>query len=67
MIGLVLNKVVVYSQTPTFNATPVVAACLAAVRRGIEVTLYLDIGFNDAVSCICISFRCLSNIMNVVS
>jgi phosphatidylserine/phosphatidylglycerophosphate/cardiolipin synthase-like enzyme len=40
------NKI--FIQTPTFNATPVVAACLAAVRRGIEVTLYLDIGFNDA-------------------
>ncbi|KZT52557.1 hypothetical protein CALCODRAFT_520622 [Calocera cornea HHB12733] len=34
-------------QTPTFNASPVVAAALAACRRGIEVVLYLDLGFND--------------------
>lgn len=39
------------SQTPTFNAAPVIPAALDAVRRGVEVTLYLDIGFNDAVSC----------------
>lgn len=38
------------SQTPTFNAAPVIPAALDAVRRGVEVTLYLDIGFNDAVS-----------------
>ncbi|KZO91603.1 hypothetical protein CALVIDRAFT_541638 [Calocera viscosa TUFC12733] len=34
-------------QTPTFNASPVVSAALAACRRGIEVVLYLDLGFND--------------------
>ena len=38
----------VFIQTPTFNAPPVVEACLAAVRRGIKVTLYLDLGFNDS-------------------
>ncbi|KZT34488.1 hypothetical protein SISSUDRAFT_1009878, partial [Sistotremastrum suecicum HHB10207 ss-3] len=37
----------VFIQTPTFNASPVVPATLDACRRGIEVTLYLDLGFND--------------------
>ncbi|EMD40285.1 hypothetical protein CERSUDRAFT_90999 [Gelatoporia subvermispora B] len=37
----------VFIQTPTFCAAPVVDAVLAAVRRGIEVTLYVDVGFND--------------------
>lgn len=53
------------SQTPTFNAPPVVEvtsalewrssvadlltcqAALEAVRRGIEVTIIADLGFND--------------------
>lgn len=38
------------SQTPTFNAPPVVEAALDAVKRGIEVTIYADLGFNDEVS-----------------
>jgi len=37
----------VFIQTPTFNAAAVVEATLAAVRRGIEVTLYMDLGYND--------------------
>ncbi|KAI5115003.1 hypothetical protein M0805_001512, partial [Coniferiporia weirii] len=37
----------IFIQTPTFNASPVIAATLDACRRGIEVTLYLDLGFND--------------------
>lgn len=37
----------VFIQTPTFSAAPVVDGVLAAVRRGIEVTLYVDVGFND--------------------
>lgn len=37
----------VFIQTPTFCAAPVVDAVLAAVRRGVEVTLYVDVGFND--------------------
>lgn len=36
-----------YSQTPTFNATPVVEEILNACRREVECTLYLDLGFND--------------------
>jgi hypothetical protein len=36
-----------YSQTPTFNASPIVSAVLNACRRGVQVTLYLDLGFND--------------------
>ena len=39
-----------FSQTPTFNATPVVEAALEACRRGILVEIYADLGFNDAVS-----------------
>ncbi|KAF7968391.1 hypothetical protein HWV62_30667 [Athelia sp. TMB] len=37
----------VFIQTPTFNAVPMVEATLAAVRRGVEVTLFIDLGFND--------------------
>jgi hypothetical protein len=28
---------------------PVIEAAMEAIKRGVEVTLYLDIGFNDAV------------------
>jgi hypothetical protein len=35
------------SQTPTFNAKPIVAEVLNAVRRGVLVELFLDLGFND--------------------
>lgn len=35
------------SQTPTFNAKPIVAACIDACRRGIQVTIWVDLGFND--------------------
>ena len=38
------------SQTPTFNATPVVHAALEACKRGILVEIYADLGFNDEVS-----------------
>ncbi|KAH9968566.1 hypothetical protein BJV74DRAFT_784951 [Russula compacta] len=34
-------------QTPTFNASPIVSYTLDACRRGVRVTLYLDLGFND--------------------
>ncbi|KIM79061.1 hypothetical protein PILCRDRAFT_823914 [Piloderma croceum F 1598] len=37
----------VFIQTPTFNAPAVVDATLAAIRKGIEITLFLDLGFND--------------------
>ncbi|KAI0270588.1 hypothetical protein BC834DRAFT_1011250 [Gloeopeniophorella convolvens] len=37
----------IFIQTPTFNASPVVPATLDACRRGVQVTLYLDLGFND--------------------
>ena len=32
------------SQTPTFNASPVIPAIIDACRRGVECTLYLDLG-----------------------
>jgi hypothetical protein len=35
------------SQTPTFNASPIVSSTLDACKRGVQVTLYLDLGFND--------------------
>jgi hypothetical protein len=35
------------SQSPTFNATPVVAEALATVRRGVTVTIYVSLGYND--------------------
>lgn len=37
----------IHSQTPTFNASPIVSGVLNACRRGVQVTLYLDLGFND--------------------
>ncbi|KAH9003737.1 hypothetical protein EDB86DRAFT_2889505 [Lactarius hatsudake] len=37
----------VFIQTPTFNASPIVSSTLDACRRGVRVTLYLDLGFND--------------------
>jgi hypothetical protein len=37
----------VFIQSPTFNAVPVVEGVLNAVRRGVECTLYIDVGFND--------------------
>ncbi|KAI9507309.1 hypothetical protein F5148DRAFT_1299783, partial [Russula earlei] len=37
----------VFIQTPTFNASPIVSSALDACRRGVRVTLYLDLGFND--------------------
>lgn len=47
LAGFRFAKKSVFIQTPTFNAPPVVEACLEAVRRGIVCTLYLDLGFND--------------------
>lgn len=37
----------VFLQSPTMNAAPVRAAVLAAVRRGVRVEVWLDLGFND--------------------
>lgn len=48
-----LTLTYIYSQTPTLNAAPVVRAVLEACktggpnRTGIQVTLFLDLGFND--------------------
>ncbi|EJD48647.1 hypothetical protein AURDEDRAFT_136013 [Auricularia subglabra TFB-10046 SS5] len=38
----------VFIQTPTLNASPIVAAIIEACKRGIEVILWLNLGFNDA-------------------
>ncbi|KAL0486455.1 hypothetical protein AKO1_012030 [Acrasis kona] len=37
----------VFIQSPTFNAKPIVEAVLDACKRGIVVTLFVNIGFND--------------------
>ncbi|KAE9971731.1 hypothetical protein BLS_004335 [Venturia inaequalis] len=38
----------VFIQTPDLNAEPLIPAILEAVRRGIEVTYYVCLGYNDA-------------------
>jgi len=48
--GLRNAKKTVFIQSPTLNAPPLYDAILNACRRGIEVTCYLTIGYNDAVS-----------------
>jgi len=37
----------IFIQTPTFNASPAIKAVLAACQRGIQVTIFVDYGFND--------------------
>lgn len=38
----------IFIQTPNMNAEPIIQALLDAVRRGIIVTAYLCLGYNDA-------------------
>ncbi|KAG9700951.1 hypothetical protein KCU95_g700, partial [Aureobasidium melanogenum] len=38
----------VFIQTPDLNAAPLLPELLAAVRRGVEVTYYVCLGYNDA-------------------
>ncbi|KZF19543.1 phospholipase D/nuclease [Xylona heveae TC161] len=38
----------VFIQTPDLNAEPLIPAILEAVRRGVEVTYYVCLGYNDA-------------------
>ncbi|EAW14197.1 MmgE/PrpD family protein [Aspergillus clavatus NRRL 1] len=38
----------IFIQTPNMNAEPILAALLAAVRRGVTATVYLCLGYNDA-------------------
>jgi len=47
LAGLHYAEKKVFIQTPTFNAAAVVEATLAAIRKGKEITLFLDLGFND--------------------
>ncbi|WRT66650.1 uncharacterized protein IL334_003609 [Kwoniella shivajii] len=37
----------IFVQTPTLNARPIVRAVKQACRRGVDVVLLLDLGFND--------------------
>ena len=39
----------VFIQTPNLNAGPLLPAIIAAVERGVEVTIYTCLGYNDAV------------------
>lgn len=41
------------SQTPDLNTKPIIEAVVACVKRGIEVTLYITVGYNDAVRGYC--------------
>ena len=43
------RRVYFFSQSPTFNASPVIPAVLDACRRDIECTLYLDLGKRVAI------------------
>ncbi|KAK6511759.1 hypothetical protein TWF481_000665 [Arthrobotrys musiformis] len=43
-----LAETQVFIQTPDLNASPLVEEILDAVKRGIEVVLYLTLGYNDA-------------------
>jgi phosphatidylserine/phosphatidylglycerophosphate/cardiolipin synthase-like enzyme len=38
----------IFIQTPDLNATPLHAALLSALKRGVEVTYYVCLGYNDA-------------------
>lgn len=38
----------IFIQTPNMNAEPILEALLDAVRRGVTVTCYLCLGYNDA-------------------
>jgi phosphatidylserine/phosphatidylglycerophosphate/cardiolipin synthase-like enzyme len=38
----------IFIQSPTLNAKPAIEGILTACRRGIQVILWLDLGFNDA-------------------
>jgi hypothetical protein len=37
----------IFIQSPTLNASPAIDVIIAACRRGIKVTLWLNLGFND--------------------
>lgn len=36
----------IFIQSPTFNASPAIDGVIAACRRGIKVTLWIDLGYN---------------------
>lgn len=46
-VALKLANKEVFIQSPVFNASPVVEAVLEACKRGVTVTLYIGLGFND--------------------
>ncbi|CAF0949175.1 unnamed protein product [Adineta steineri] len=39
----------IFIQSPTLNASPAIEGIISACRRGVIVTLWLDLGFNDLV------------------
>ena len=38
----------IFIQTPDLNAAPLIPALEGAVRRGVDVTYYVSLGYNDA-------------------
>ena len=38
----------IFIQTPDLNATPLHEACIAALKRGVQITYYVCLGYNDA-------------------
>lgn len=47
-LSLVRNaKCTIFIQTPDLNAKPLLPALISAVKRGIEVTYYVCLGYND--------------------
>jgi phosphatidylserine/phosphatidylglycerophosphate/cardiolipin synthase-like enzyme len=46
-VALKLAQKVVFIQSPVFNASPIVQAVLDTCKRGVEVILYVGLGFND--------------------
>lgn len=47
VVRLRANLCSVRRQTPTLNARPIRRAVKQACRRGVQVELFLDLGFND--------------------
>lgn len=48
-LSLILHaKRSIFIQTPDLNASPLIPAIIAAARRGVEVTYYVCLGYNDA-------------------
>lgn len=48
-LSLIRNaRSAIFIQTPDLNATPLLPAMTAALKRGVEITYYVCLGYNDA-------------------